>query len=92
VQRMVLRGMAEREAILVMSCPGVARTVRGGDELEVNFETGELKDLTQGIVLRGSAITGPMAELYEAGGMLPLLKKKIREGNVAARIAQVPRT
>lgn len=86
VQRMVVRGAAERGGILVMSCPHVSKEVNSGDELRVNFKTGELTNLTRDVSLWGTGITGSLAEIYEAGGMMQFLKKKIERGEVAATI------
>ena len=55
IQRAVFRSAAEREAVLVMACPGVSRVVESGDELEVGFDA-DMKNVT---------LTGPAVHVFQ---------------------------
>ncbi|MFQ5894435.1 MAG: 3-isopropylmalate dehydratase [Nitrospinota bacterium] len=50
--------------------------IQQGDELEVNLETGEVKDLTQEFALRAAAIPPVMMTILGAGGILEYIEKK----------------
>ena len=63
----------------LIECNGISEKVNEGDELEVNLETGEIKNLTTGEVLKGNKLPEFMMEILEAGGLMPYLKKKMAE-------------
>jgi len=52
-----------------------AKEINQGDEIEVNVETGEIKNLTTGKVYKASPISDLELEIMKAGGLLNYLKK-----------------
>jgi len=55
---------------------GITKKVSQGDELEANFKTGEIKNLTTGELTKAEPLDAPILEIIEAGGQLGFLKKK----------------
>lgn len=53
----------------------ITKRVNQGDELEVDFETGKIKDLTTGAVIRAEPLPGPVLEIIEAGGQDDFLRR-----------------
>ncbi len=55
---------------------GITKKVNQGDELEVNFRTGEVKNLTTGELIKTEPLPKPILEIIEAGGQQGFLEKK----------------
>ena len=55
---------------------GITKKVSQGDELEVNFKTGEIKNLTTSELIKTEHLDAPILEIIEAGGQQGFLKKK----------------
>lgn len=49
--------------------------INGGDELEVDLEKGQIRDLTNGIELHFSPIPEIMLRILNEGGLIPYIKK-----------------
>ncbi|MBO8153850.1 3-isopropylmalate dehydratase small subunit [Thermovirga sp.] len=58
----------------VLVVPEITKKVKDGDELEVNLDTGEIKNLTTGEVMHGDAVTDLEKEIMAYGGLIPYLK------------------
>jgi 3-isopropylmalate/(R)-2-methylmalate dehydratase small subunit len=58
----------------VLECPGITAAVEDGDELEVNLDTGEIKNLTRGQVLQARPPEGFLKSMLECGGLIPFLQ------------------
>lgn len=56
--------------------PGVTRRLNQGDEVEVNFTTGEIKDLSTGEQIKAEPLPAPILEIIEAGGQMGFLRQK----------------
>jgi 3-isopropylmalate/(R)-2-methylmalate dehydratase small subunit len=54
--------------------------IENGDILEVNTDTGEIKNQTRNTVINAKPIPKFMSELVNAGGLIAYAKKKIKEG------------
>ena len=54
----------------------ITKKVNQGDELEVNFRTGEIKNLTTGELIRTEPLPELILEIIAAGGQEGFLKKK----------------
>jgi len=52
-----------------------AKEINQGDEIEVNVETGEIKNLTTGKAYKASPISDLELEIMKAGGLLKYLKQ-----------------
>jgi len=58
----------------VLVVPEITKKVKDGDELEVNLDTGEIKNLTTGEAMHGDAVTDLEKEIMAYGGLIPYLK------------------
>jgi 3-isopropylmalate/(R)-2-methylmalate dehydratase small subunit len=61
----------------LLECKGVTQKVSQGDEIEVNYKTGLIKNLTTSEEIKGQPFPDILIEIIEAGGSLPWLKKKV---------------
>ncbi|MCL4542298.1 MAG: 3-isopropylmalate dehydratase small subunit [Deltaproteobacteria bacterium] len=53
-----------------------------GDTLEVNTETGAIKNLTKNTLTNAKPIPGFMAELVSAGGLMEYARKRVNKGGL----------
>ena len=53
--------------------------IEAGDEVEIEGETGEIRDLTKGRSYRAGAIPPFMEELVQAGGLMEYVKRSIAQ-------------
>ena len=53
--------------------------VEDGDELRVDFETGEVENLSRGVGCKSEPLPDALREIIEAGGFLPALKKRLMD-------------
>ncbi len=60
-------------------CEGIRDYIRDGDEIEADFETGEVKNITTGESRRFPPIARDVKTIVEEGGMKGLLAKWIEE-------------
>ena len=59
----------------LLECRGILKKVKTKDELKIDLETGEIKNLTSGETIQGNRLSGLESEITEAGGLLNYLKK-----------------
>jgi 3-isopropylmalate dehydratase small subunit len=62
----------------IFECENIVAEVNEGDELEVDADTGEIKNLTTGKVLKAQPIPPFMQELIADGGLIAHVMKKTR--------------
>ena len=60
----------------LLICDDISKKVDEGNKLEVNLETGEIKNLTKDEIYQGEQLTDYALNILEAGGIKPLLKEK----------------
>jgi len=53
-----------------------AANCAAGDELELDLVTGEIRNLTNGVTIASAPLDQRAAELLEAGGLIPYLKRR----------------
>ena len=58
-------------------CEGVVDAVETGDDLEVNFETGEFRNLSRGTVLRYPPLDPQLRDIIAAGGWRANLERRL---------------
>ena len=58
----------------ILECPAAARAISAGDEVSVNFETGEIADKTTGRTFMAEPFPPFMLDLIAAGGLATYLK------------------
>ena len=59
---------------------GISSKIRQDDELEVNLETGEIRNLSTGVTFKAIPVVPPEHPLFpilEAGGQIAYIKKKV---------------
>lgn len=61
----------------VLECPEAVDEINDGDELEVNIETGEIRNLTTGKTYQAMPIPPFMREILNAGGLINYVRKKL---------------
>lgn len=60
----------------LLICEDISKKVDEGDELKVNLETGEVKNLTKDETYQADKLTDYVLNILEAGGIKPLLKEQ----------------
>jgi 3-isopropylmalate/(R)-2-methylmalate dehydratase small subunit len=63
----------------IMESPDAARDIREGDEIEVNFDTGEIKNLTAGKSYRAKPFPPFMQSIVEKGGLINKIKSGLKK-------------
>lgn len=61
----------------ILECDEVVDTAEQGDKLEVDMDTGEIKNVTKGLSFKARPIPPFMQELINAGGLMASIKKKV---------------
>ena len=61
----------------IFECDETISTLKEGDEVEVDADTGEIRDLTTGDVFRAQPIPLFMQELISDGGLIPHVLKSL---------------
>ena len=61
----------------IFECDETVSALREGDEVEVDADTGEIRDLTTGDVFRAQPIPPFMQELISDGGLIPHVLKSL---------------
>ena len=61
----------------IMECPEAAQAIKAGSELEVDFSTGVITDLTAGKTYQAEPFPEFMQEIIAAGGLIERTKKKL---------------
>lgn len=59
----------------IMECPDAANEISAGDELDVDFESGKITDLTNGKVYTAEPFPEFIRDIINKGGLLNSLKK-----------------
>lgn len=65
----------------VLVVPDISDKVSDGDELEVNMDTGEIKNLTTGETMHGDAVTDLEKDIMAHGGLIEYLKAQAEKQN-----------
>lgn len=60
----------------LLVCPGIASKVQEGDILEVNLETGLVKNVTRDEQIQGERLSDYALRLLAAGGIKPLMRAR----------------
>jgi 3-isopropylmalate/(R)-2-methylmalate dehydratase small subunit len=61
----------------ILECPEAAQATDKGDELEVNIETGVIKNLTKKQTFQAKSYPESLRELINAGGLIEYTRKKV---------------
>ena len=68
--------------LLILESPEAAREIEEGHEVEIDPETGIIKDLTTGKTYKCQPIPPFMQELLKDGGLIPHIKKKFQQASL----------
>lgn len=60
----------------IIECPEAAKAIEAGDEVEVNFDSGEIKDLTKNTSYKGQAFPTFMQKIIAAEGLVNYINQK----------------
>jgi 3-isopropylmalate/(R)-2-methylmalate dehydratase small subunit len=60
----------------IVECPEAAQAISAGDEVEVNFDTGVITDVTNGQTFRGQAFPPFMQKLIDCEGLVNYINSK----------------
>jgi 3-isopropylmalate/(R)-2-methylmalate dehydratase small subunit len=62
----------------ILEVPRITEEVETGDELEVDANTGRVRNLTRGTEIQGTPLSGLEKDIMTAGGLFGFLKKDIQ--------------
>ena len=60
----------------IIECPEASRKINNGDEVEIDFHTGVIKDLTTGESFQGQAFPPFMQKIIKEGGLINYINAK----------------
>lgn len=60
----------------IIECPEAADAIQAGDTAEINFQTGEIRDITLGVVFQGQGFPAFIQEIIEANGLINSITRK----------------
>ena len=60
----------------ILECPEAAKAINAGDEVEINFDTGEIKDNTTGQTFKGQPFPEFMQKIINSEGLLNYIKNR----------------
>ena len=63
--------------LAIMECPEASERIEDGDEVEADFDTGIITNLTKGESYQAAAFPEFIAEIISAGGLVEYTKKEL---------------
>jgi 3-isopropylmalate/(R)-2-methylmalate dehydratase small subunit len=63
----------------VVECKGISKAVENGDELWVDFDKGEVRDVPKGRTLKGTKLPAFILEILADGGLIENLQKRMKK-------------
>jgi 3-isopropylmalate/(R)-2-methylmalate dehydratase small subunit len=63
----------------IMECPQAAAEIEAGDQVEVDFATGKIYDLTKNTSYQGQPFPAFMQKIIAEGGLIPYINQKAAE-------------
>ncbi len=63
----------------VVECAGVSSAVGDGDELTVDFDRGEVRNVSKGKTLKGTKLPAFILEILADGGLIENLQKRMKK-------------
>ena len=65
-------------ALPIMECPAAAKAISAGDDVEIDFTTGKITDVTTGETFAAEPFPPFMLELIAAGGLANYMRRKAK--------------
>lgn len=59
----------------IIECPEAAKDIKAGDEIEVNFDSGLIKNITKGVTYQGQKFPEFMQKIIKAEGLMNYIKE-----------------
>ncbi|MCL2134845.1 MAG: 3-isopropylmalate dehydratase small subunit [Candidatus Bathyarchaeota archaeon] len=63
----------------VIECPTISETIKTGDELSVDLETGKIQNLTNNKMVQGTILPPFVMEILTDGGLIENLRKRLNK-------------
>jgi 3-isopropylmalate/(R)-2-methylmalate dehydratase small subunit len=63
----------------VIECKGISKTVENGDELNVDFEKGEVYSPSKGLTLQATKLPNFILEILSDGGLIENLRRRMKK-------------
>ncbi len=60
----------------IIECPEAAAEIKAEDEVEINFDNGEITDITTGKIYKGTAFPPFMQKIITCGGLINYINEK----------------
>lgn len=60
----------------IIECPEAAKAINDGDEVEINFDTGDIKDITKDESFKAQPFPGFLQSMINAGGLINYINEK----------------
>lgn len=60
----------------IIECPEAAKAIKDGDLVEINFDTGEIKDITEDKSFKAQPFPGFLQSMINAGGLINYINEK----------------
>lgn len=60
----------------VLICPDISKQAEVGQELELDLNTGKVRNLTTGKTIQGEPVPAFLLEVLNSGGLVPFLRKQ----------------
>ncbi|MDD3340508.1 MAG: 3-isopropylmalate dehydratase small subunit [Lachnospiraceae bacterium] len=60
----------------IIECPEAAKAIESGDEVEIDFDSGVIKDITKGTSYQGQAFPPFMQKIIKAEGLVNYINNK----------------
>lgn len=74
---------ATNNGLPFITCQGITKVVETGDELEVNLQTGKVRNLTNGEEINSEPVADFVMRIANVGGLIPYIRQKIADGTIA---------
>ena len=62
----------------ILECPDAAREIISGDQLEIDLDKGQIRNVTQGKTYKAQPFPDFMQQIVRAGGLMPYVKQRLR--------------
>lgn len=69
----------------ILECPEAVDATEAGDEIQVDFSTGEIKNITRGGSFKANPVPPFMQELVKAGGLIQWIARRARGAGSARK-------
>ncbi len=60
----------------IIECPEAAKAIEEGDEVEINFDTGDIKDHTKNVCFKSQPFPEFLQKMINAGGLINYINEK----------------